>query len=133
MKNVFVVLSLMSLLVLLGCESRNELPGVLGITPPPQPANLDIQKTSPTMYELTWTIDDPSTVVSEYRVYSVSAFAPPELIGSTTQTQTDVDTVIPVTGIVFGVSAVTVENVESDLISAAAPDTVLTANRIRLK
>jgi hypothetical protein len=131
-KNVFVALSLLSLLVLLGCDSRNELPAVLGITPPPQPANLNIQKTSPTMYELTWTIDNP-TAVSEFRVYSVGPFGPPELIGATDQTQTDVDTVIPVTGIVFGVSSVTVENVESDLTSVAAPDTILTANSIRFK
>jgi hypothetical protein len=130
-KKLLLTVSLLmtGLLLLTGCEKREDFPTAIDVAEPPRPYDLEVVKTSATMYTLTWTIDDPSLLVDEYKVYSVSAFGQ-ELLGTTDQLQTDVDTVLPLTGLVFGVSSVTTQNVESDLTTAAAPDTILTANRL---
>lgn len=124
MKKVLFTLCIIvtGLLVLTGCEKREDQPSVLDVTPPPRPFNLEIVKTSTTIYTLTWQIDDPSTVVSEYRVYSINSFGPPDLLGTTDQLTAEIDTVVELGGLVFGVSAVTIENVESDVTSLAAPN-----------
>ena len=123
MKKVLLALSLIAVIGLLSvCEKREDFPQMLNVTVPPQPDSLVVEKIDATNYSLTWTIDDANNVVKEYRVYAVNSFLPPDLIGSTNELFTDVNTVIPVSGLVFGVSSVTIENVESDLTIQAAPE-----------
>jgi len=133
-KKVLLALSLLAVIGLMSvCETREDFPQMLNVTVPPQPANLVVQKLSEVDYHLTWTIDDPDNVVMEYRVWSVNSFTPPDTIGTTIELFADVNTVIPVSGLVFGVSSVTVQNVESDITTAAAPDTILAVSRVRIE
>ncbi len=123
MKKVLLALSLLAVIGLMSvCETREDFPPMLTVTVPPQPANLVVEKLDATNYHLTWTIDDPNNLVMEYRVWSVNSFTPPDTIGTTVELYADVNTVIPIPGLVFGVSAVTIQNVESDITTAPAPE-----------
>jgi hypothetical protein len=122
-KKVLLALSLLSVLGLMSvCEKREDFPQLLDVTVPPRPGNLDVQRVDAINYHLTWTIDDPDNVVREYRVWSVNSFTPPDTIGTTVELFADVNTVIPITGLVFGVSSVTIQNVESDIATKPAPE-----------
>jgi hypothetical protein len=122
-KKVLLALSLLAVIGLLSvCEKREDFPQMLNVTVPPQPDSLVVEKLDATNYHLTWTIDDPNNVVKEYRVWSVNRFTPPDTIGTTVELKADVNTVIPISGLVFGVSSITIENVESDLTIQAAPE-----------
>ena len=123
MKKVLLALSLLAIIGLLSvCEKREDFPQMLNVTVPPQPDSLVIETDDSINFLLTWTIDDPGNVVKEYKVYSVNNFTPPDLIGTTVELYADVNTVLPVSGLVFGVSSVTIENVESDLTIQPAPE-----------
>lgn len=113
------------LLVLLGCEKREDYPTSLSITPPPTPTNFEVTSPGPLQYDLSWSIDDPDGIVKEFWIYAYSQISLPDTVGTTTGTTYLVETSFQIPGLVFGVSAVSTQNVESDLATAPAPDAVM--------
>jgi hypothetical protein len=70
-------------------------------------------------YDVTWSIDDPA-VVSHYKIYALSDFSLPDLLGTseTTTFLAEADFEIPT--LAFGVSVVTNQFVEGSIVSAPA-------------
>jgi len=106
-------------LVLIACARHDDILPRLDVAEPPIPRNFLVETTDQITYHLSWEIDDPS-IVKEYRVYSKFAGSSPVLEGTTDTTVVEVNTQIPIPGVSFCVSAVTVENVESSLTCASA-------------
>jgi len=119
-KRTIVILGLLAVtFASFSCEERQDFPQLLNVSAPPEPFNLTITSPAPQQYDLAWEISDPAAV-KLYRVYIVS-FGTAELVGTADTTQFLAQTILPIQGIVFGVSAVSTENVESDLATAVAP------------
>lgn len=108
------------LVALMGCSSHSDLPTEQSFTPAPTPTNVQITSAGGSLYDMSWSIAN-AIGVDRYRVYSLSEFAPPELLGETTEMMFGIDTVIPVSGLPFGVSAVTDQNVEGAMAVAVTP------------
>jgi hypothetical protein len=124
-------LLILCLTVLVSCTKREDFPPTLPIAAPPVPENLQIKKINTLIgvldeYELNWDVSDPS-VVEFFRLYAVSGFLL-EHIGDTSAPPETVTT-LSMTGLVFGVTTVSVQNVESDPTFALAPDTLATSSR----
>ena len=113
MKKWFVIIGL---LVLAACSQHDDVLPPIDVIDPPTPDSLKVESTDLLTYHLSWKIDDPEAVVKEYWIYS--QYATSELVLEGTADTTDVYVVSPVAveGIVFCVSAVTIENVESRLV-----------------
>lgn len=119
-KRTIVILGLVAVaFTSFSCEERQDFPQLLDVSAPPGPFNLTITSPAPQQYDLAWEISDPAAV-KLYRVYIVS-LGMPQLVGTSDTTTFLAQTVLPIQGIVFGVSAVSTENVESDLATAVAP------------
>jgi len=118
------------LLVLLGCENREDFPPLLPITPPPTPTNFEVTSPGPLQYDLKWSINDPDGIVKEFWIYAYSQISLPDVVGTTTDTTYLVETSFELPGLTFGVSAVSTQNVESDLATALAPDTVTVSSSL---
>jgi hypothetical protein len=102
-------------LALLACEKREDFPPKYDITIPPQPYNLSVTYVeAQRVYDLTWEIDDPDQLVEEYFVYLSSGLAAPDTIGTTTTTSFTYNWPLNLSGLIFGVTSVSDENVESD-------------------
>ena len=110
--NVWCVVLCAALLA--ACEKREDFPTELDITPPPVPFNLSISTPSQTQYDMTWEINDPGSIVKEYYVYLYTGLTLPDSIGTSTTTSFSWTSPFPISGIAFGVTAVTDQNVESD-------------------
>ena len=110
-----------TMVALFACEKREDFPPVLPVIPPPMPTNFQVTSPADQEYDLTWDIDDPDNVVEEFWIYAYSAFTLPDTIGTTTNTSYFVRTAIPLEGLIFGVSSVSDQNVESDLAIEPAP------------
>jgi len=107
------------ILVLVACAQHDDILPRLDVAEPPIPRNFLVETTDQITYHLSWEIDDPS-IVKEYRVYSQFGTSSPVLEGTTDTTAVEVNTQIPIPGVSFCVSTVTVENVESHLTCASA-------------
>ena len=121
MKKVLLVLGV---ILIVGCEKREDFPPLLPITPPPGPTNLVVESYDPLEYDLTWQIDDPNSAVREFWVWAWSDITLPETVGVAVDTFFCAETNFEIPGLVFGVSAVDSQNVASSLARAAAPDTL---------
>ncbi len=122
MRKTFIVAALVLLTGILSvCEKREDSQSVLDVAAPPQPDNLVVTRVDNINYTLTWTVDDPDNVVKEYKVYLITSFAPPDLLDSIEETSTGVNTVVEIPGLIFGVSVVTIGNVESAITTEPAP------------
>jgi hypothetical protein len=117
-------LLVLGVILIVGCETREDFPPLLPITPPPSPTNLVVESYDPLEYDLTWQIDDPNSDVREFWVWAWSDITLPETVGVAVDTFFCAETNFQVPGLVFGVSAVSDQNVASNLASAAAPDTL---------
>jgi hypothetical protein len=109
---------------LAACEKREDFPPLLPIDSPPTPYDFEVVQGLPpdTLdYDLTWKIDDPDSLVKEYWIYAYSSVTIPDTVGTTTDMFYAVRTAVDLPGLVFGVSAVTGQNVESDIVTAPAP------------
>jgi hypothetical protein len=115
LKKLVVILGL----VLVACTQHDDLLPPIDVTEPPTPANLTVSTTDFVIYHLSWQIDDPSSVVKEYRVYSMVTGYAPVLQGTTDTTAVEINAKVPVLGVSFCVSTVTVDNVEGHLVCAA--------------
>jgi hypothetical protein len=112
-------------LVLGGCPKHENFPTALEITVPPTPSNFNITvPSSSTTYTFEWEISDPASVKG-YRLYNIGLFATPELLADeTTITGTEVTPPAfgySLSGLQFGVSAVSIDNVEGPMAVAVAP------------
>lgn len=121
MKRLVVVLILM----LGACSRHDDVPPPLDVTVPPTPQDLVVETVDFITFTLTWNVSDPS-IVREYRLYWRFESTSPELLPETVDTTAvsiSVDPPIPAPGIIFCVSSVTLENVESSLVCDAAEET----------
>jgi len=79
-----------------------------------------VSTTDAVVYDLSWTTSD-ATVTSYYNLYIFNPFTgTTEMFDSTTTTAVQVNTTTPTPGIVFGVSAVSIDNLESGPVFSAA-------------
>jgi len=111
--------ALAAVLTSAGCARHEDFPSPLGLLAPPAPKSLMITDDGGGKYTMTWDIDDPA-IVDHYNIYSVSSFGV-ALEGSTSDMLFGVDLLFPVGGVVLGVSAVTVENVEGAIVTGVTP------------
>lgn len=115
------IVFILCLFAVIACEKREDFPSMLAIAPPPTPTNFQVTSPAEQEYDLTWEIDDPNGVVKEFWIYAYSSLTLPDTVGTTTGTSYFVRSAIPLQGLVFGVSAVSNQNVESNLAIAPAP------------
>lgn|GEM_PF-2347664 len=105
-----------------GCKKHGDLPAPLGVSVPPTVTNLVVNNPQALDYDISWDIADPS-VVRMYRVYAVvrglNGRDSAELADSTTSTSFLATLAIPIAGVRFGVTVVTLENVEGAMVVAA--------------
>jgi hypothetical protein len=104
-----------------GCSQHDDLLGEHTFIPAPTPTDVIVTDNNDGTYDINWTVGDDSAV-KNYRVYSLSAFSSPEVIGEPTDTVFGIDLFIPVGGVVLGVTAVTVENVEGAMTVVVTPE-----------
>jgi len=100
---------------LVACDKREDFPPQFNLVIPPTPTNLSVtwvQNTS--QYDLTWDIDDADNLVDVFFVYLSSGLEPPDTIGTTTTTSFSLRWPFELSGLVFGVTSVSEQNVESD-------------------
>lgn len=122
MKKLILVLGV---LLIFSCEKREDFPPMHPITPPPAPSKLVVESYKPLEYDLTWRIDDPRGVVKEFWVWAWSDISLPETVGVTVDTFFCAETNFEIPGLVFGVSAVSTQNVASSMAISASPDSLL--------
>jgi len=119
-KKLFVTI----ILVLVACAQHDDILPPLDVTEPPTPRNLLVETTDHITFLLSWEIDDPSSIVKKYRIYSeFEGFAAPVLEGDTDTTAIQVSTQVPIPPVLalgFCVSAVSEDSVESRLTCASA-------------
>jgi len=106
-------------LLVAACSKHDDVPPPLEVMTPPTPKNLVVETVDQLTYDLSWEIDDPA-VVKEYRIYSEYGTSGPQLEGTTDTTAIQVISPVALSGLVFCVSAVTLENVESSLTCKAS-------------
>lgn len=128
MKKALLVLCLT---VLLGCDKREDFPPTLSVSAPPAPQNLVIKKINTLIgvldeYELDWEVENNSGV-DYFRIYAWAGLVP-EYIGDS-DAPPDTITTLAMSGLFFGVSTVSDQNVESDPTFALAPDTLWQPSR----
>ena len=109
------------ILALSACSKHTDFPSMLPIVAPPAPSNFTVTTSNDIVYDLSWTINNPSAV-AYYRLYAQDLFTgAPVLADTTMTTAVQVDLQVPVPGVVFGVSSVSNGNVESAIVYGSAP------------
>jgi hypothetical protein len=111
-------------LVLAGCPKHEDFPQPLNVATVPTPNNFVITQPDTNVfdYDFTWEIDDPAGVVDHYRLYLVGSVAgADELLGETTNTSFLTSFPFSISGLRFGVSAVSTQNVEGGLAAKTVP------------
>jgi hypothetical protein len=109
-----------AVLLVAGCSKHSDLPSPLGFITPPTPTNINIVDDGGGAYQVSWSIDD-AAIVSYYRLYSVTVFGT-SYVDSTASTEIGVIFPYQAAGWVVGVTAVTVENIEGAMATAATPE-----------
>lgn len=120
MKRIVVAL----ILAVVACARHDDLPAPLGVADPPVPQDFVVETADWITFTLSWDVADPSSI-AEYRLYWRFPTTSPELLPETVDTTTvsiTVDPPIPAQGIIFCVSSVTLENIESSLVCGTADD-----------
>jgi hypothetical protein len=110
----------LALILMLGCASHKDFPSAIQVSEPATPANFKVTMPTAGEYFLDWSVGD-STAVSYYRVYILDPYAGPEEVDTTSASSFHYNFYIPVTDVVWGVSAISVENIESSIVYAWAP------------
>jgi hypothetical protein len=102
-------------LALAACQKREDFPPQYNLVIPPTPTNLSVTWVQArSQYDITWDIDDPDNLVDVFFVYLSSGLEPPDTIGSTTIPTFSFTWPFELSGLVFGVTSVSEQNVESD-------------------
>jgi hypothetical protein len=107
-------------LLLLGCATHDDFPQAVSVSAPQVPTQFTVAMPDIGVYELDWQVAD-STQVSYYRIYIFDPYAGPAEVDQTTVSEYYYEFPIAVTEVVWGVSAVSTENVESRIVYAFAP------------
>ena len=116
------ILLILCVFVLFACEQREDFPPKFDLTEPPQPTGLQVDNPGGgTQYDLTWSINDPDGIVTEYYIYLVTGLGPPDSIGTSLTTSFTWTSPFSVSGLAFGVTSVTDQYLESDPDIATAP------------
>jgi hypothetical protein len=102
-----------------GCSQHDDPAAPLELIDPPTPSNLSIVNNGDGTYDITWDISNES-VVKNYRVYSFLT-GQPALEGEPTDRMWEAFTLIPISDLPYGVSAVTTENVEGPIAVVLTP------------
>jgi len=109
------------LVAILGCAKHKDFPTPMDVKAPPTPANFRVSMDSLGTYYLDWEIGDSSSV-AYYQIYTYDAFAGLSEFDTTTTTSYQASFgLFKIVGIVWGVSAVTVDNIESVIVYGTAP------------
>jgi hypothetical protein len=119
MRSLLAALCGALLFVLAGCPKQENFPAALDVDVPPTPTNFVITA-SGTDYTFEWEISD-ATDVQNYRLYVIGLGLTPELLAEPTTTSVQQTLPYNVTGLQFGVSAVSNGNIEGEMVFADAP------------
>lgn len=115
------VLSVLAIVTLAACSRHGDFPPGLVLVEAPAPTNVAVTTSDNIVYDVSWGVSD-STLVAFFRVYNLDPFTgAPALLDSTVTRAVQINTLIPTPGIVFGVSSVSVGNVESTITFASSP------------
>jgi hypothetical protein len=114
-----VLISLLTV-ILVACARHDDFPPMLAVIIPPTPSGFTVTTTDNIVWNLSWTNSDPTSVRIFY-VYTLDIFTgAPVLLDSTVATSLQANTSIAAPGIVWGVSAISPDNVESSITFASA-------------
>jgi hypothetical protein len=106
------------ILLIFACSKHDDPPTRVSVVEPPTPFNFTVLSPTPGIFDMSWDIDDPS-VVSYYRLYYLDPFFSQLTFADTTAaTSIQFDVGAAITELMWGVSAVTVENVEGTIVYA---------------
>jgi hypothetical protein len=115
MKKLMLVL----IFLLFACSNHDDPPLQINVIKPPAPFNITVLSPTPGIFDLSWEIGDPS-VVSHYRLYYLDPFFFQVTFADTTAaTSIQFDVGAAITELIWGVSSVTVENVEGEIVFAS--------------
>lgn len=115
MKKIALVL----IFVLLACSKHDDLPMRVDVIEPPAPFDVTVFSPAPGVFNLSWDIGDPS-VVSYYRLYYLDPFFFDLTFADTTaSTSIQFDVGAAITDLIWGVSSVTIENIEGRIVYAS--------------
>jgi hypothetical protein len=104
-----------------GCNKHENFPAELDVVVPPTPSNFVITNPQGTDYDLSWQISD-AAAVKNYRLYLVGSLGlAPELLAEPATTTFPITLSFDATGLRFGISAVSVDNVEGNMTTAVVP------------
>lgn len=115
MKKIALVL----IFVLLACSKHDDPPMQVDVVEPPAPFDVTVFSPTPGVFNLSWDVGDPS-VVNYYRLYYLDPFFFDLTFADTTVgTSIQFDVGAAITDLMWGVSAVTIENVEGRIVYAS--------------
>jgi hypothetical protein len=114
-----MVLLLVGAMFLASCARHDDLPPTLAFVEAPAPSSPVATTSDQIVYDLSWSISEPSAV-AYYNIYMFIPFLP-ALVDSTTLTSVQVDFQTLVPQVDFGVTAVSVDNIESRIVFASQP------------
>jgi hypothetical protein len=119
-----ILASLILLVAVSGCSQHGDLPTELDLVPAPAVTIDDIQDNSDGTYRVTFSVAD-DTAVQYYRVYLLNPLTGQmELVGTvsgTNEAGIDLQSGQSISDYPFGISAVTVENVEGAMTVGLTP------------
>ncbi len=111
---------LAAVVILVGCAKHNDLPSPMDLNAPPTPANFTVNMPDTGNYFLDWDVVD-SLVVDYYQIYTFDPFSGPEKLVQTSVSNYHMDfRPFPLLGLIWGVSVVSVDNLESRIIYSSA-------------
>ena len=117
MRRLFVFLAL---LLFAACSKDLTFPPEVTGVFPPQPQNFSVTTSDDIVYNLSWTVSD-TTVVAFYRLYTVDLQSGSAQLQDTSMTRSvQVNTLVPTPGLIFGVTSVSTDYIESAITSGVA-------------
>lgn len=114
------LLILCMVLLMAACAKHDDFPQAVDVTEPQVPAQFTVSMPDMGIYELDWQVAD-STQVSYYRIYIYDPYTGPTEFDQTTVSEYYYEFPFAVTDVIWGVSAVSLENVESKIVYGIAP------------
>ena len=116
MKKIIVLV----VLLIISCAKHENFPNEVNVNQPPTPADFVVTMCPDGNYTLNWFVQD-SLSVSYYRVFVIDPYTGPDELDTTSVSNYAIDfRPLIVTGIIWGVSAVSVDNIEGRMVSAVA-------------
>jgi hypothetical protein len=105
-------------LLIFACSKHDDPPPQISVIEPPIPTNFTVTSPTPGIFDLSWDVGDPSAV-NYYRLYYLDPFFSQLTFADTTAaTSIQFDVGAAITELMWGVSSVTVENVEGTIVYA---------------